>query len=121
MADRRPRPPLKRARGRLRPRGRPSRIGRARHPRRRSARRHRDGRPRRPRGWVSYLAVDASHRRQGVGARLLRAAEAWIVEHGGVKLQLMVRADNEAATGFYRAIGYEQQAVTVLGRRLADG
>lgn len=72
------------------------------------------------RGWVYYLAVDPSRHRQGLGARLMRAAEAWIVEHGGVKLQLMVRADNEAAADFYRAIGYEHQAVTVLGRRLAD-
>ncbi|WP_206446522.1 GNAT family acetyltransferase [Agrococcus sp. KRD186] len=73
------------------------------------------------RGWVYYLAVELGRHRQGLGARLMRAAEAWIVDHGGVKLQLMVRADNEAASGFYTAIGYEQQAVTVLGRRLAEG
>lgn len=72
------------------------------------------------RGWVYYLAVEPSRHRQGLGARLMQSAEAWIVEHGGAKLQLMVREGNAAATGFYRAIGYEQQAVTVLGRRL-DG
>ena len=32
----------------------------------------------------------------------------------------MVRADNGAAAGCYRAIGYAQQDVIVLGRRL-DG
>ena len=32
----------------------------------------------------------------------------------------MVRADNGAAAGFYLAVGYEQQDVIVLGRRL-DG
>ena len=32
----------------------------------------------------------------------------------------MVRADNGAAAGCFRAIGYEQQDVIVLGRRL-DG
>lgn len=70
------------------------------------------------RGWVYYLAVDPSMQRQGMGARLMRAAEAWLLERGGVKLQLMVRADNAAVAAFYRALGYEEQAVAVLGRRL---
>lgn len=73
------------------------------------------------RGWVYYLAVDPARRRRGLGAQLMRAAESWVVAMGGVKLQLMVRADNAAAAGFYRSLGYEQQPVTVLGRRLADG
>lgn len=72
------------------------------------------------RGWVYYLAVDPTRQRQGLGAQLMRAAEAWIAARGGVKLQLMVRADNAAAAGFYRAIGYEDQRVSVLGRRLDE-
>lgn len=70
------------------------------------------------RGWVYYLAVAPVRQRTGLGTALLRAAEAWVLERGVVKLQLMVRADNAAALGFYRALGYDDQAVTVLGRRL---
>lgn len=70
------------------------------------------------RGWVYYLAVDPARRRTGHGRALMRAAEAWVVREGGVKLQLMVRTDNAAAAGFYRALGYERQDVSVLGRRL---
>ncbi len=70
------------------------------------------------RGWLYYVAVDPARQRQGLGARLVRAAEAWLERRGGVKLQLMVRAENATAARFYRALGYEEQAVTVLGRRL---
>ncbi|MFP5219622.1 MAG: GNAT family acetyltransferase [Actinomycetes bacterium] len=70
------------------------------------------------RGWVYYLAVDRAARRQGVGSALVRAAEQWLVDRRIVKLQLMVRVDNDVAVGFYRALGYDVVDVTVLGRRL---
>lgn len=70
------------------------------------------------RGWVYYLAVDQAGRRRGVGTALVRAAEQWLVKRRIVKLQLMVRSDNDVATGFYRALGYDVVDVTVLGRRL---
>ncbi|WP_035254631.1 GNAT family acetyltransferase [Agrococcus lahaulensis] len=70
------------------------------------------------RGWLYYLAVAPDHQRRGLGAALVRAAEAWIVARGGVKLQLMVRRDNDAVAAFYRALGYDEQPVVVLGRRL---
>ncbi|WP_293696272.1 GNAT family acetyltransferase [uncultured Agrococcus sp.] len=72
------------------------------------------------RGWVYYLAVRDSHRGAGMGKALMRAAEEWLRLRGGVKLQLMVRTENRVVHDFYRAIGYEPQDVTVLGRRLDD-
>ena len=72
------------------------------------------------RGWVYYLAVAADCRKQGLGQAMMRAAEAWIIARGLPKLQLMVRADNTAAMGFYEAIGYAAEPVTVLSRRF-DG
>ncbi|WP_413320415.1 GNAT family acetyltransferase [Agrococcus sp. 1P02AA] len=70
------------------------------------------------RGWVYYLAVDPSQQRGGLGRALMRAAEEWVVAASGVKLQLMVRAENTAAVEFYRALGYDDQQVVVLGKRL---
>lgn len=70
------------------------------------------------RGWVYYLAVAPGRRRQGLGAGMMAAAEAWLRARGAPKIQLMVRDDNEAALAFYEALGLERQKVVVLGRFL---
>jgi ribosomal protein S18 acetylase RimI-like enzyme len=70
------------------------------------------------RAWVYYLAVRDSQRKQGVGRRLMHACEEWTARQGVPKLQLMVRTGNEVVLAFYAALGYEQNHVVVLGRRL---
>ncbi|WP_104162486.1 GNAT family acetyltransferase [Cryobacterium sp. N22] len=70
------------------------------------------------RGWVYYLAVAVDERGTGQGRRLMAAAEAWLVERGAVKLQLMVREANTAVTGFYDRLGYADADVRVLAKRL---
>jgi ribosomal protein S18 acetylase RimI-like enzyme len=70
------------------------------------------------RGWVYYLAVAEAARGQGHGRALMAGAESWLRARGCPKLQLMVRAGNDAAIGFYRALGLEPQPVVTLGRFL---
>jgi ribosomal protein S18 acetylase RimI-like enzyme len=70
------------------------------------------------RGWVYYLAVAPDRRGRGLGRAAMAAAEAWLRMHGAPKVQIMVRDGNEAATAFYRALGYEAQPVAVFGRFL---
>jgi ribosomal protein S18 acetylase RimI-like enzyme len=70
------------------------------------------------RGWVYYLAVRPDRRRRGHGARMLRAAEAWLRDRGVPKLNLMVRESNSAVLAFYARLGYVDSHVRVLGRRL---
>lgn len=70
------------------------------------------------RGWVYYLTAAPDRKCQGIGRALMAAAEAWLKAHGCPKVQLMVRGDNAAAKGFYQAIGYEQQDVITIGKRL---
>ncbi len=70
------------------------------------------------RGWIYYLAVDEPYRRTGIARKLMRACEEWLTARGCPKAQLMVRLENEAAIGFYAALGYEKQDVVTLGRRL---
>ncbi|POH63198.1 MULTISPECIES: GNAT family acetyltransferase [Cryobacterium] len=70
------------------------------------------------RGWVYYLAVAVPERGMGLGRRLMQAAEAWLVERGAVKLQLMVRESNTAVTGFYDRLGYADAHVRVVAKRL---
>ncbi len=70
------------------------------------------------RGWVYYVAVAGDCQGVGYGSAMMRAAERWMAARGVPKLQLMVRADNAGAIGFYETIGYERSDVVVLGRRL---
>lgn len=69
------------------------------------------------RGWIYYLAVAPARRGEGLGRALVRAAEDWLGA-SVPKVQLMVRADNDAAAGFWRALGYLDADARVLGRRL---
>jgi ribosomal protein S18 acetylase RimI-like enzyme len=70
------------------------------------------------RGWVYYLGVLPDRQRHGVGRALMGAVEQWLRERGVPALNLMVRASNEAALGFYDRLGYETVEVVVRARRL---
>jgi ribosomal protein S18 acetylase RimI-like enzyme len=70
------------------------------------------------RGWVYYLAVRPDTQRRGRGRAIMRACERWLTERDVPKLNLMLRADNAAAQGFYAALGYSQDDVVVLSRKL---
>lgn len=70
------------------------------------------------RGWVYYLAVAASYRKQSVGRALMHEAERLLIERGCPKLNLMVRSSNAEVIAFYRALGYTPDDVVSLGRRL---
>ncbi len=50
----------------------------------------------------------------------MAAAEEWLRENGVVKVQLMVRDENEPVLSFYEAAGYERNDVQVLSRWLKD-
>jgi ribosomal protein S18 acetylase RimI-like enzyme len=73
------------------------------------------------RGWVYYLATAPDLHGQGLGEAVMHAAEAWAAGRGMPKLQLMVRQDNAEAKGFYEAIGYTAEPVSVYARRFGDG
>jgi len=70
------------------------------------------------RGWVNYLAVAPSRRGRGFGRELMARGEQLLTATGCPKLSLQVREGNEAALGFYRALGYEVDPVLSLGKRL---
>jgi GNAT superfamily N-acetyltransferase len=70
------------------------------------------------RGWVYYLAVEASRLKTGLGATMMSAAEDWVRRNGMPKIQLMVRAENVHVRDFYLHRGYEPSDVTVYGLRL---
>ena len=58
------------------------------------------------RGWVYYVATSPRLQGGGIGRAIMDAAEAWLTCRGIWKMQLLVRADNESAKGFYERLGY---------------
>lgn len=70
------------------------------------------------RGWVYYLGVEPGLQRRGIAARMMRHAEAALKAAGCPKIDLMVRESNGAAMDFYRRIGYRDDPVVVMSKRL---
>ncbi|MGO4296335.1 GNAT family acetyltransferase [Glutamicibacter sp. MCAF14] len=70
------------------------------------------------RGWLYYVAVDPRRQGNGLGRSLVDAASLWLRERAVPKVQLMVRSENAAVIDFYERLGFEDQQVVVLGRRL---
>lgn len=70
------------------------------------------------RGALYYLAVEPALQGRGLGRAMMAAAEAWLRRRGVRKLNLMVRGDNEAVRGFYKALGYVEEPRIVCGRWL---
>jgi ribosomal protein S18 acetylase RimI-like enzyme len=71
------------------------------------------------RGTLYYVAVKPDHQNKGLGKALMAAAEVWLKSKGVWKINVLVRDDNLGAVGFYKSIGFEQNAVVSLGKRIS--
>jgi ribosomal protein S18 acetylase RimI-like enzyme len=70
------------------------------------------------RGWINYLAVDPDWRRNGFGRLIMQAVERRIRSKGCPKINLQVRNTNKDVIKFYQSLGYANDHVTGLGKRL---
>lgn len=70
------------------------------------------------RGWMYYLAVSPQHQRQGHARALVTYGEALLKAAGCPKLNLLVRSGNQQVLAFYQRLGYGQDDVVSLGKRL---
>lgn len=70
------------------------------------------------RGWINYLAVDPSIRKQGLGKKLMLDIESRLLSKGCPKINLQVRYGNDEVTAFYKAIGFTDDQCTSFGKRL---
>jgi ribosomal protein S18 acetylase RimI-like enzyme len=61
------------------------------------------------RGSFYRLAVHPEHRRRGLATLLVREGENCLRDRGAVRLDAIVAAEDPAAVGFWRAVGYEHQ------------
>jgi ribosomal protein S18 acetylase RimI-like enzyme len=71
------------------------------------------------RGWINYLGVQAELRKQGVGRRMMQAAEDRLQALGCPKINLLVRCSNRAVQGFYERLGFCCEEVIFMGKRLS--
>lgn len=69
-------------------------------------------------GWVCYLAVAPGRQRLSIGRRMMAEAERLLAERGCPKINLLVRTGTTAVLEFYRRLGYAQDEVVSLGKRL---
>lgn len=70
------------------------------------------------RGWVYYVAVHPSYQRQGIGRELMAAVEERLTRLGCPKINLQVRASNQAVAAFYQKLGYNIEERISMGKRL---
>jgi ribosomal protein S18 acetylase RimI-like enzyme len=70
------------------------------------------------RGWVNYLAVHPDHRGRSFGRALMRTVEQGLTQRGCPKVNLQIRSTNRDVIAFYKALGYVEDDVICMGRRL---
>lgn len=72
------------------------------------------------RGWVYYVAADPQHQRQGLGAAIMAAAEAWLQKRKVPKIMLLIRPENKKVARFYKSLGYEIEPRILMSKRFAE-
>ena len=55
------------------------------------------------------IVIDAEHRNQGHGERLMRALLNWAIQHGTLMAYLQVMCDNELALHLYEKLGFKEK------------
>jgi GNAT superfamily N-acetyltransferase len=65
---------------------------------------------------VEDMIVRQRQRHRGLGRRLLAAMEAWALERGATRAQLLADAENTPALDFYGRVGWERTQLVCLRR-----
>ncbi len=72
------------------------------------------------RGWIYYLGVAPQFQGKGVAQLLVEHGEKHLIKIGCPKINLMVRKTNNRVIGFYEKVGYSDDPVVVLSKRLVN-
>ncbi|CCG87950.1 putative acetyltransferase [Erwinia piriflorinigrans CFBP 5888] len=72
------------------------------------------------RGSAYYLGVHPDYQGRGFANALINRLEKKLIARGCPKINVMVREENDAVTGFYEKLDYETQDSQLLGKRLIE-
>ena len=70
------------------------------------------------RGWINYLAVAPEHQGRGLGRQIVEEAEQRLRAAGCPKINLQIRRSNAGVIAFYSTLGYREDHVVSMGKRL---
>jgi ribosomal protein S18 acetylase RimI-like enzyme len=70
------------------------------------------------RGWINYLGVSPGRQGTTIGTRLMKKAEEILRDRGCPKINLMVRKSNQKVIEFYKKLGFLEDEVICIGKRL---
>lgn len=70
------------------------------------------------RGWINYLSVSPEHQHQGLAKQIMEEAESFLKAAGCPKINLQIRSSNANAIEFYGSIGFKNDDVVSMGKRL---
>jgi ribosomal protein S18 acetylase RimI-like enzyme len=70
------------------------------------------------RGWINYLAVSPDHRRQGFATMMMTEAAQRLKSVGCPKINIQIRATNKTVIAFYESMGFTNDDVLSMGKRL---
>ncbi len=70
------------------------------------------------RGWINYMCVEPRSQRRGYGKKMVERAVRELEKLGCLKVNLQVRETNREAIAFYTKLGFTDDEVVSLGKRL---
>ena len=70
------------------------------------------------RGWINYLAVRPDLQGKGFGRQIMEHAEKILMDADCPKINLQIRSTNRGVMRFYEGLGYRQDPVVSMGKRL---
>jgi len=72
------------------------------------------------RGWINYLAVLPEYQGKGYAKDIMFAIEQKLKNIGCPKINLQIRSNNENVIKFYESIGYFDEHMTSMGKKLSE-
>ena len=70
------------------------------------------------RGWINYLAVHQDFQGKGYGQEIMNSVETALREMGCPKINLQIRREDDKVASFYQKLGFTNDDVVSMGKRL---
>jgi ribosomal protein S18 acetylase RimI-like enzyme len=72
------------------------------------------------RGWINYLAVHPDFQGQGYAQQMMKSVESELRKIACPKINLQIRSGNAKVMKFYQKLGFTDDRVLSMGKRLEE-